>query len=390
MNTVGKIGADLRKKYLKYVEEVHKLSPQEAAERPYEGASEKTWIGTEFNLTDENGLFIEADGSLSRVVHQFDRFGIPFSTWLMKQEFVKDDYPGRNTQNQTTSQIEGGQEQNTEGEGAVNPPQLNTQNQKTSQIKSGQEQKAEGEGALNLPERRTTTETGVDISDPQLWEGEELHGDSSTATVMGMASGYDMNVYQRFVGTLRKSGFKGKIILGVAPDVSQEVLDYFKIRDVTPKILHWANCTYRKIESKKDIFNKTTCEEHYPDIKIRWSRFPLQADWLRECTECTGPVLVMDVRDSYFQLDPFGPGSPPVKGLQVFEEHPSQTTDHWLTKWPISACKGISFTKPMLCSGTTIGTRAAMLKYLDIMYEEMKVWITEEKCRFDIDGDDQR
>jgi hypothetical protein len=44
----------------------------------------------------------------------------------------------------------------------------------------------------------------------------------------------------------------------------------------------------------------------------------------------------------------------------------------------------------MLCSGTTIGTRRAMLKYFEVMYAEMKVWIADEKCRFDIDGDDQR
>ena len=30
-----------------------------------------------------------------------------------------------------------------------------------------------------------------------------------------------------------------------------------------------------------------------------------------------------------------------------------------------------------------------MLKYLEVMYEEMKVWINEPKCRFDINGDDQ-
>lgn len=58
--------------------------------------------------------------------------------------------------------------------------------------------------------------------------------------------------------------------------------------------------------------------------QIRWSRFPLIRDWLAGCETCTGPVLIMDVRDSYFQLDPFGPGSPVVEGLQVFEEPPHQ------------------------------------------------------------------
>jgi len=244
---------------------------------------------------------------------------------------------------------------------------------------------------LSLDEPKTATTAGVDVSDPSLKEGVDLHGDSSTATVMGLASGYQLDVYEQFVGSLRKSGFKGHIILGVAPDVPAKVLEYFQYRDVTPKIMEWVNCTYRRTEteSKNDIFRKSHCAHPYPDIKIRWSRFPLQRDWLQECESCTGPVLVADVRDTFFQSDPFGVGSPVVEGLQVFEEHKNQTTDHWLTQWPINDCKGITFTKTMLCSGTTVGTRAAMLKYLEAMYAEMKVWINDPKCRFDINGDDQ-
>jgi hypothetical protein len=132
------------------------------------------------------------------------------------------------------------------------------------------------------------------------------------------------------------------------------------------------DCTYA---GEDVIFNKTTCADPYPDIKIRWSRFPLARDWLTECTTCTGPVLIMDVRDSIFQLDPFGPGSPVIQGLQVYEEHKSQRTLHWLTNAPFTTCKNTPMNETMLCSGTTTGTRVAMLKYLEAMYEEMKVWI---------------
>jgi hypothetical protein len=78
-----------------------------------------------------------------------------------------------------------------------------------------------------------------------------------------------------------------------------------------------------------------------------------------------------------------------VKGLQVYEEHKKQTTRHWITEFPIKKCKGLVFDKTMLCCGSAVGTREAMLKYLEIMYEEMKVWIEEPKCRNDINGDDQ-
>jgi hypothetical protein len=239
-------------------------------------------------------------------------------------------------------------------------------------------------------QRRTETDTGVDLADRELYAGVDFRGDSSTTTVIALATNYRLDVYRRFVGSLRLSGFKGHIILGLHPNVSENILAYLHARNVTTKILRWVDCTYEKDSSEKeDIFKKTTCADPYPDIKIRWSRYPLARDWLEECETCTGPVLIMDARDSYFQLDPFGPGSPVVEGLQVFQEHVNMTTRNWLTHWPIKDCKGATYDEPMLCSGTTVGTRAAMLRYLTIMYEEMKVWINDPKCRFDINGDDQ-
>jgi hypothetical protein len=42
-------------------------------------------------------------------------------------------------------------------------------------------------------------------------ENNGVMSDSSTATVMGMATGYSMGVYKRFVGSLRNSGFRGML-----------------------------------------------------------------------------------------------------------------------------------------------------------------------------------
>merc|ERR1719188_1743352 len=96
----------------------------------------------------------------------------------------------------------------------------------------------------------------------------------------------------------------------------------------------------------------------------------------------------------FFQENPFGTTSdgqdaPVVEGLQVFEENPIQTTYHKLVEWPVRECKNVTFSKPMLCSGSTIGTRDAMLQYLSDMYAEMKKWISDPKCHFSINGDDQ-
>lgn len=215
---------------------------------------------------------------------------------------------------------------------------------------------------------------------------------SATSTVMAFAMKYDLLTHQKFVGSLRKSGFDGNIILGVEAGIDAKIRSYLEEKGVTLRELQFANCTYDwevKAGNSHSV-ERNTCAAQYPNIKVRWSRFPLQRDWLRDCSECTGPVLISDYRDAIFQENPFAAGAPPVRGLQVFEEHRSITTDHWLVQSPVMKCKGIVFkNRPMLCSGTTIGTRDAMLQYLGSMYDEMSVWIADTKCHFEMNGDDQ-
>jgi len=220
--------------------------------------------------------------------------------------------------------------------------------------------------------------------------------DSTDATVMGFAVGYDVGVFKRFVGTLRNSGFKGHIILGVAPDIRPDAVTYLESKNVQIAKVTFTECTHGMFDDEDKTKEATghekearSCVAPYDKLKSRWERFPFLRDRLKECQECTGPVLITDVRDVFFQRDPFGSGHPQVQGLQVFEEHVKQRTLHWLAKWPIETCKGVVYNRVMLCSGTTIGTRQAMIDYLDAMEAEMKVWMDDKKCHFKINGDDQ-
>lgn len=222
--------------------------------------------------------------------------------------------------------------------------------------------------------------------------------DSTNATVMGFATGYGKSDYQKFVGSLRRSGFKGNIILAVAPDIGKDAEDYLRSRQVTVSKVEWIPCTHGMFDDEKNKDDKNinehdkearTCVSPYDKLKSRWGRFPYLRDRLKECTTCTGPVLITDVRDTFFQRDPFGSGHPQVEGLQVFEEHKKITTRNWLVEWPVRECKGIVYNKTMLCSGTTIGTRQAMLDYLHIMEQEMLLWMSDKKCHFKTSADDQ-
>jgi len=220
-----------------------------------------------------------------------------------------------------------------------------------------------------------------------------LRYNSTDATVMAYVTGYELPVYQQFVGSLRNSGFTGHVILAVGQTLQEGVEEYLLEKNVTYHHSIPVNCTLLPTIVGDSVHHQEakTCVHPYPELKARWSRFPLLRDYLVECLECTGPVLVTDVRDVFFQRDPFGEGSEQVEGLQVFEEYKSQTTNHKLVKGPVAKCKHMSLgNKPMLCSGTTIGTRDSMIQYLTIMEEEMRQWMKDSNCCCNVlNGDDQ-
>lgn len=226
---------------------------------------------------------------------------------------------------------------------------------------------------------------------PLMW-------DSTNATVMGYATGYAVPTYKKFVGSLRNSGFKGHIILAIAPDADEKVTNYLASRNVIMHKVKFIECTYELMKEEEETSphdrETRTCMAPYAHLKARWGRFPLLRDYLEECKTCTGPVLVSDVRDTLFQRDPFGSGDPEPKGLQVFQEFVGLRTDNWIVDHIIRMCKGdddplLGKRLPMLCSGTTIGTRQAMLDYLDAMHDEMKIWMNTPSCRLQISADDQ-
>jgi hypothetical protein len=97
VNTVGVEGAQSWHAKKERLEKEEGLDEKQAARRKYPGANDQTWIGPEFNVTDAYGFFTQFDGERSRVIHQYDRWGITTSQWLSKQEFVNDARPVKST-----------------------------------------------------------------------------------------------------------------------------------------------------------------------------------------------------------------------------------------------------------------------------------------------------
>ena len=220
--------------------------------------------------------------------------------------------------------------------------------------------------------------------------------DSRNSTVLAMAQGYKIGVHRRFVGSLRKSGFRGNILLATEPELQPGVEEYLLRNGVTILRLNYTECLHKILQDHEVIDHKdkecNTCIAPYNDVKIRWGRFPFLRDALQKCKTCTGPVLVTDVRDTFFQRDPFGDGAPDIEGLHLFSEWRLNNAGHSFIQVPILKCKSVELDKsmgPMICSGTTIGTRATMIGYLDAMYNEMVEWMKDKNCWSKKAGGDQ-
>eukprot|EP00038_Savillea_parva_P008473 m.177193 g.177193 ORF g.177193 m.177193 type:complete len:392 (+) comp14305_c0_seq1:473-1648(+) len=217
--------------------------------------------------------------------------------------------------------------------------------------------------------------------------------DSRNCVVIGLGVGYPVHHFEMFVGSLRATGYPGHIIIGIGENPPRGVVEYLTKRNVIIKTVTFTKCTFTNYTTNTgqlSSFNqKQKCATGYPDYKIQWGRFPLAADWIRDCPQCTEGVMLSDVRDAYFQRDPFAAVTTPHP-IMVFEEHPMLTTEYWLVGYIVKQCKGQDLGKrPMLCSGSTMGTRDGILAYIDEMVKEFDAWLAVEKCRFDIIGDDQ-
>mmetsp|Transcript_2515 Transcript_2515/g.5495 ORF Transcript_2515/g.5495 Transcript_2515/m.5495 type:complete len:894 (+) Transcript_2515:69-2750(+) len=226
------------------------------------------------------------------------------------------------------------------------------------------------------------------------------HWDSSKSAVLGLATGLSLGDYQNFVGSLRATGFPGHIILGIAKDAPKYIVDYLTKQNVTIQFVEMAEkCTYDGAighdgEPGKPIdTSHWHCPKDFPDFKITWARFPIYKQWLEQCPDCTDGIVLTDVRDAYFQRDPF---TTAVKlqmqhPLMVFEEiYPELDNTHWLTDFPVKFCKNITVGNvPMLCSGSVMGSREGIIDYIDTMVDEFNLWMKSERCRINMPGDDQ-
>lgn len=210
----------------------------------------------------------------------------------------------------------------------------------------------------------------------------------SESTVVGMSYSQDPRIYKRFVGSLRKTGFGGKIILGIEDVLSAEIKEYLHYHNVTLKKLEPVECSF--VNAKK----RQKCYKPYPHIKREWAHFPLARDWLSGCASCSGPVVFASVDRTFFQLNPFGSGMPVVKRLHLYEQHPSVHVAKTSAGVLLKACVDIDLEAEMqaeypdieprglLSAATALGTRDDIIDYLGLVYSSIREWMQKTECHF--------
>ena len=170
--------------------------------------------------------------------------------------------------------------------------------------------------------------------------------------ILGTSFGYGPHQLEVFVKSLRK--YSDSQAMLVVDSLSEELTDFFSEYNISTYLYPIDLTNVRAAE----IFN----------IRHKCYRDILEYNFLD-----VERVFISDVRDVLFQSDPFAHVTD--TDLEFFLE-PKQIKDCEFNSKKIKKLYGDRFLleigdKEICCAGTTIGTRAGILKYLDEMLSEL-------------------
>eukprot|EP01038_Epipyxis_sp_PR26KG_P005021 gene5021-7009_t len=206
--------------------------------------------------------------------------------------------------------------------------------------------------------------------------------------IFALACNYPKIYYQRFVGSLRKFGYEGDIVLAVSPVAKMKpgVADYLKKTGVVAYGFD-VDCAGPDNCKFQDEFLG------YPDPRpfrtFANIRYALYEYWLRQYND-KSYILILDFRDTFFQGDPFSSfgqfnSRKPKYELHLFAEN-YKVKNIGICVYN-SMWVGRCFGKPALdklsheaviCSGSTLGSYAAIFYYVRTMLHSMdtvKCWL---------------
>jgi len=189
--------------------------------------------------------------------------------------------------------------------------------------------------------------------------------------------------------------------VGVNPAIPQRERDYLDKMGVTYYAVETANCSASILDDNggggvnAQHTVRAKCSRGLEDLKLEWGRYEMARRWLWDCASCTGWSMVVDTRDIFFQADPFASLGDPGKAAHdlLFVEEVAQYTNT-LPETPhralnlgksrryaakVEPCYGKHAVRtialedrPILCSGTVLGTRDGMHRFLSVLVDEFR------------------
>jgi len=222
--------------------------------------------------------------------------------------------------------------------------------------------------------------------------------------VMAYAEGYALPYYMCFIETLRKTGFDGDIVLAIAdyPLLADNVLDYLKDQENVILYIHELSCYDKYMvpsprlmkRGSMDIFQMCHLNDVYgwrddqgnvikkaKDPRIGRVVATLRYEWYWIWAmqyNSNSWIMLVDARDSFFQVDPFE-GLPRNQNglLYFFGENAAATrlgiskkNANWLRRSYGEKTLNALKDKPTICSGSTMGEQVAIETYLRAMVNE--------------------
>ncbi|KAH8066502.1 hypothetical protein JL722_948 [Aureococcus anophagefferens] len=237
--------------------------------------------------------------------------------------------------------------------------------------------------------------------------------------VMGLAFGYGAEAYRVFVGSLRKAGFAGDVVLATseAAKMRPGVEAYLRSQRVLAYGFRFSCASMRMGRRLLGTPGGCVLLDWYAagdprrPRPLALARYEMYATWLRYYDERSYALLV-DTRDTFFQADPFeGLKRRRPLDLYVFQEHRELKTigrcpfnSGWLSCFDkprgesIAAWRGIldrptplvkkHFDAPVHCSGSTLGSRDGARRYVAAMLDAFDEFACHESV-FDAIQSDQ-
>ena len=130
---------------------------------------------------------------------------------------------------------------------------------------------------------------------------------------MGLGFYPSVAQFQYFVGSLRKTGFRGDIVMAVGPrkKLKRKVEEYLKSQRVLSYPFEYS-CSQKGMSRRRLLATPGGCvlDDWYVDGDSRGprplalARYEMYETWLRQYSS-TSYALVLDTRDTFFQRDPF-------------------------------------------------------------------------------------